>query len=472
MNLLNSRIDLRFRSRGSRGRSPLALLLLSSCMVGPNYMKPALPVVPAYKEAKGWIPATPADGVPKGAWWAMYNDPVLDALEAKVAVNNPTLAADYDSYEEAQQVVREVQGGLFPTLGLTGSATRAGSHVSGPSTSGSVEGSADWTPDIWGKIRRQVQGDQAAAAVSAADLANATLDDQATLAEDYVDLRASDAAIVLYQQTVAADAESLRITQNQVNAGVDTPLDEVTAQAQLDAAEADLTNAGEARAQYEHAIAVLAGHAPAELSIPPGPQIKVAPVIPPGVPSQLLERRPDIAAAERGMAEANAQIGVAVGAFYPDISLSALGGYSGDPVTSLFKASNALWSLGANASQTVFDGGTRSATVQAAQYGYDASVQTYRATVLTAFQQVEDQLVALRVLAKQAQEEQAAVAAAGQEVQIALNEYQAGTVAYTTVVSAQLTLLGDQQAVLAVQQNRLLASISLVEALGGGYRQP
>jgi NodT family efflux transporter outer membrane factor (OMF) lipoprotein len=240
----------------------------------------------------------------------------------------------------------------------------------------------------------------------------------------------------------------------------------------LDAAEADLTNAGEARAQYEHAIAVLAGHAPAELSIPPGPQIKVAPVIPPGVPSQLLERRPDIAAAERGMAEANAQIGVAVGAFYPDISLSALGGYSGDPVTSLFKASNALWSLGANASQTVFDGGTRSATVQAAQYGYDASVQTYRATVLTAFQQVEDQLVALRVLAKQAQEEQAAVAAAGQEVQIALNEYQAGTVAYTTVVSAQLTLLGDQQAVLAVQQNRLLASISLVEALGGGYRQP
>jgi NodT family efflux transporter outer membrane factor (OMF) lipoprotein len=335
-----------------------------------------------------------------------------------------------------------------------------------------VEGSADWTPDIWGKIRRQVQGDQAAAAVSAADLANATLSAQAALASDYVDLRASDAAIGLYQQTVAADAQSLRITQNQVNAGVATPLDEVTAQAQLDAAEADLTSAGEARAQYEHAIAVLAGHTPAELSIPPGPQIKVAPVVPPGVPSQLLERRPDIAAAERGMAEANAQIGVAVGAFYPDISLSALGGYSGDPVTSLFKASNALWSLGANASQTVFDGGTRSATVQAAQYGYDASVQTYRATVLTAFQQVEDQLVALRVLAKQAQEEQAAVAAAGQEVQIALNEYQAGTVAYTTVVSAQLTLLGDQQAVLAVQQNRLLASIGLVEALGGGYRQP
>ncbi len=468
-----SRIDLRFRSRGvQRGGAPLALLLLSSCMVGPNYIKPALQVVPAYKEAKGWIPATPADGVPKGAWWAMYNDPVLDALEAKVAVNNPTLAADYDSYEEAQQLVREVQGGLFPSLGLTGSATRAGSHATGPSTSGSVEGSADWTPDIWGKIRRQVQGDQAAAAVSAADLANATLSAQAALASDYVDLRASDAAIGLYQQTVAADAQSLRITQNQVNAGVATPLDEVTAQAQLDAAEADLTSAGEARAQYEHAIAVLAGHTPAELSIPPGPQIKVAPVVPPGVPSQLLERRPDIAAAERGMAEANAQIGVAVGAFYPDISLSALGGYSGDPVTSLFKASNALWSLGANASQTVFDGGTRSATVQAAQYGYDASVQTYRATVLTAFQQVEDQLVALRVLAKQAQEEQAAVAAAGQEVQIALNEYQAGTVAYTTVVSAQLTLLGDQQAVLAVQQNRLLASIGLVEALGGGYRQP
>jgi NodT family efflux transporter outer membrane factor (OMF) lipoprotein len=443
-------------------------------MVGPDYVKPTLPVPPTFKEATGWVAATPSDDVPKGAWWTVYNDPTLNALAAQVAVNNATLAADYDNYQEALETVKEERGNLFPSLGLTGSATRAGNGAaqSAPSTSGSVEGSADWTPDIWGKIRRQVQGDQAAAAVSAADLANATLSAQATLAADYVDLRASDAAIVLYQQTVAADQESLRITQNQVNAGVATPLDVVTAQAQLDAAQADLTNAGEARAQYEHAIAVLVGHAPSELSIPPGPQIAVVPVPSPGVPSQLLQRRPDIAAAERGMAEANEQIGVAVGAFYPDISLSALGGYSGDPVTSLFKASNALWSLGSSASETLFDGGTRTAAVQAAKFSYNASVQSYRATVLAAFQQVEDELSNTRILAQQAGEEAAAVAAAQQEVQIALNEYQAGTVAYTTVVSAQLTLLGDQQAALAVQQNRLLASIALVEALGGGYAAP
>jgi NodT family efflux transporter outer membrane factor (OMF) lipoprotein len=416
----------------------------------------------------------------------LYNDADLNRLEPLVAVNNQTLAADYAAYQQSTEIVQEIRGSLFPTLGLTGSATRNGSGGSGisqssgsggstvtihngPRNSGTFEGSADWTPDIWGKIRRQVEGDVDAAQVSAADLANATLSAQAALASDYVDLRASDAQINLLQQTVVAYQHSLQITENQANAGVASPLDVITARTQLEGAQAQLINAGVARAQYEHAIAVLVGHAPEELSIPAGRQISVIPAVPVGVPSTLLQRRPDIAAAERAMAEANAQIGIAVGAYYPDLSLSALGGYSADPIGGLFSVSNALWSLGTNASATLFEGGTRSATVQAAIFGYDESIATYRGTVLAAFQQVEDELSGLTILAQQQAVEQAAVDDAARAVQIALNEYQAGTQAYTTVVTAQVTLLSDQETLLAVQQDRLLASISLIQALGGGF---
>jgi NodT family efflux transporter outer membrane factor (OMF) lipoprotein len=309
----------------------------------------------------------------------------------------------------------------------------------------------------------------AAAQVSAADLANATLSEQALLATDYFDLRGADALITLYRQTVAADQRSLQITINQYNAGVAAESDVITARTQLDGAQAALISVGEARAQYEHAIAVLVGHAPAELTIPPGTLTSNVPVPPPGMPSLLLQRRPDIAAAERTMQEENALVGVAVGAYYPDLSLSALGGYSADPIGGLFNVSNALWSLGADATGTLFQGGTRSATVQAAEFAYDESVANYRQTVLTAFQDVENDLSNLRILAQQAQAEQAAVTDAAKAVQIALNEYEAGTVAYTTVATAQLTLLGDQQAALTVQQDRLLASVSLFEDLGGGF---
>jgi NodT family efflux transporter outer membrane factor (OMF) lipoprotein len=246
----------------------------------------------------------------------------------------------------------------------------------------------------------------------------------------------------------------------------------LTARTQLEGAQAQLINEGATRAEYEHAIAVLAGHAPAELTIPPGALMNAIPLVPAGLPSRLLERRPDIAAAERTMAEENAQIGVAVAAFYPDISLSALGGYSADPITGLFSVSNALWSLGTDASETLFEGGTRTATVKAARFGYDESVAAYRQTVLSAFQDVEDDLSNLRILAQQAQVEQQAVSDAARAVQIALNEYEAGTQAYTTVVTAQATLLSDQETALTVQQNRLLASISLIQDLGGGWQQP
>lgn len=450
-------------------------------MVGPDYHRPKLAVPAGYKEAAGWVQAQPSDGLPKGAWWTAFGDPDLNRLEPLVAVNNATLQADYYAYEQSVQIVQEERGGLFPTVGLTGSATRSGEGggsasstrttvSAGPTTSGTFEGTVDWTPDIWGKIRRAVQGDVNAAQATAADLANATLSAQATLASDYVDLRAADSAITLYQQTVAADQHSLQITENQGAAGVAAPSDVLTARTQLEGAQAELINAGEARAQYEHAIAVLVGHAPAELSIPAGAQISGVPVAPVVVPSLLLQRRPDIAAAERSMAQANALVGVAVGAYYPDLSLSALGGYSADPIGGLFSVANSLWSLGASMSATLFEGGTRSAAVAAAQFSYDESVQTYRQTVLTAFQGVEDDLSNLRILAQQAVVEQQAVSDAGQAVQIALNEYEAGTEAYTTVVTAQLTLLSDQQSALAIQQNRLLASVALFEDMGGGFR--
>jgi NodT family efflux transporter outer membrane factor (OMF) lipoprotein len=478
----------------------LPLAMLSGCEIGPDFRAPTAPIPVAYKEAPkpppGWSAASPADGLPKGKWWTLYGDPDLDRLEPLVAVSNQTLIADYDAYEQSVAIVDETRGELFPTIGITGSATRSGSSGgggtgtgisggatgagtatagglginSGPRTSGSFEGSADWTPDIWGKIRRQIEANKAAAQVSAADLANATLSDQATLAADYIDLRESDSLITLLTQTVAAYQRSLQITQNQANAGVATPLDVITAQTQLEGAQAQLVNAGEARAQYEHAIAVLVGHAPADLTIPPGALMTSVPEIPAGIPSTLLQRRPDIAAAERTVAEENALIGVAVGAFYPDLTLSALGGFTADPIGGLFSVSNTLWSLGASATGTLFEGGQRSAAVEAAEFAYDEAVANYRATVLAAFQQVEDNLSDLRILAQQAQLETAAVADSARAVQISLNEYQAGTQAYTTVVTAQATLLANEQTALSVQQNRLLASVALIQALGGGWQ--
>ncbi len=461
------------------GLAPLVLVLaLSGCMVGPDYHRPAAIVPAAYKEApaapKGWKQANPGDAIPKGRWWTIFHDPDLNRLEPLVAVSNQTIAADYAAYEEAREIVAETRGQLFPTIGLTGSATRSGSGGSslgsGPRTSGSFEGSASWVPDIWGTIRRTVEGNIAAAQVSEADLANATLSAQAALGQDYAALRGADQMITLLQQTVTAYGQSLQITENKFNAGVAAPSDVLTARAQLEGAQAQLINEGAIRAQYEHAIALLIGRPPAALSIPPGGLTTLVPEIPAGLPSGLLERRPDIAAAERTMAEENALIGVQIAAFYPSINLSALGGYSADPITGLFSVGNALWSLGVNASETLFAGGARTAAVRAAWFTYQQSVANYRETVLTAFQEVETDLSNLRILAQQAVVEQAAVNDAARALQIALNEYAAGTQDYTTVVTAQSTLLGDQESALTVQQNRLQDSMLLIQDLGGGWQ--
>jgi NodT family efflux transporter outer membrane factor (OMF) lipoprotein len=459
---------------------------LTGCMVGPDYVRPSAPTPVAFKEVAGWKPAQPQDDIDRGAWWSVYNDPILDGLERQVEISNQSLKASYFAYEQASAIVQEAVANLFPTAGITGTGTRSkgggistssGTTISGGSrtssalgsskrTTYSLEGNASWAPDVWGSVRRTIESDVSGAQASAATLANALLSLQATLATDYMDLRAAEELQILLSDTVAQYQRSLQITQNQYEAGTAAKSDVITAQAQVLSTQASLVNVGVQRAQFEHAIAVLIGKPPAEFSIAPGRLAVAVPVAPVDVPSRLLERRPDIAAAERTMQQQNALIGVAVAAYFPDISLSALGGYSGNPI---FAAYNTLWSLAASATQTVFDGGLRGAQVEAARAVYQESVANYRQTVLTAFQGVEDQLAALRILEQQAAVEDEAVKAAKQAVQITINEYRAGTVAYTSVVTAQALLLSDQQSALSVQQSRLVASVALLQDLGGGW---
>jgi NodT family efflux transporter outer membrane factor (OMF) lipoprotein len=453
-------------------------------MVGPDYKRPDAPAAPAFKELAGWKISQPADATDKGAWWSVYHDPELDRLEAMVNLSNQTVKQYEAQYRNAVALVGEARAGLFPTVGLTGGVTRTGGGSSGRSSSTtsvssgsgsrsgtqySISGNVAWDLDVWGRIRRQVESNFAAAQVSAADLANARLSAQATLATDYFDLRAEDALARLLSDTVAAYRRAMQITQNQYRAGTTASTDYVTALAQLQSTEAQLIAVGIQRQQYEHAIAMLTGRPPSEVSIAPAPLAAEVPVMPPGLPSALLERRPDIAGAERAMQEENALIGVQIAAYYPDISLSALGEYAGNPLGQLFNASNQVWSLGAAASETLFSGGLRSSQVAAARATYDASVATYRQTVLTAFQGVEDALSDLRILELQARAEATAVDSTNRALTATLNAYRAGTIVYTSVITEQTLLLADQQTALAIQQSRLVASVALIEALGGGW---
>jgi NodT family efflux transporter outer membrane factor (OMF) lipoprotein len=460
--------------------------VLAGCMVGPDYQRPDAPAPVAFKELAGWKISQPADTVDKGSWWSVYHDRELDRLERMVEVSNQTVKQFEAQYQNAVALVAEARAGLFPTVALSPGVTRNGSGgvngrvsslSSGSSTGGSgrsgtqysLSGTVTWDLDVWGRIRRQVESDVAAAQVSAADLANAKLSAQATLATDYFDLRAEDSLAQLLTDTVAAYRRALRITENQYRAGTSSSIDYVTALALLQSTEAQLVAVGVQRQQFEHAIAVLTGHPPADLTIAPAPLASQVPVLPPGLPSALLERRPDVAAAERAMQQENALIGVQVAAYYPDISLSALGEYAGFPLAQLFNLSNQFWSLGATGTETLFNGGLRPASVAAARATYDASVASYRQTVLTAFQQVEDALSNLRILQQQAKAEAIAVSSSQRAVDATLNAYRAGTVAYTSVITEQTQLLSNQQTALSVQQSRLVASVALIEALGGGW---
>jgi NodT family efflux transporter outer membrane factor (OMF) lipoprotein len=468
-------------------------LVLAGCMVGPDYQRPDAPATSAFKELAGWKISQPADATDRGEWWAVYHDPELDRLERMVEVSNQTVKSFEAQYRAAVALVAEARAGLFPTVGVTAGVTRSGGGGGGSSsarsssaltttgstagfsssrssiTNYSATGNVTWDLDVWGRIRRQVESDSAGAQVSAADLANAKLSAQATLATDYFNLRAEDALERLLAETVANDRRALDIVQNQYRSGTISNIDVVTAQAQLESTQAQLAGVGVQRQQFEHAIAVLTGHPPSDLTIAPATLAANVPILPPGLPSSLLERRPDIASAERTMQQQNALIGVQTAAFYPDISLSVLLDYAGSPLGQLFNASNRFWSLAASGSETLFDGGLRTATVAAARANYENSVALYRQTVLTAFQQVEDALSNLRILENQARAEAIAVRATQRAVDLTLNTYRAGTVPYTSVITEQGLLLSDQQAALTIQQNRLLASVALIQALGGGW---
>jgi NodT family efflux transporter outer membrane factor (OMF) lipoprotein len=454
-------------------------LLLGGCMVGPDYHRPQVSVPIQYKEMPGWTAANPAAEAPKGDWWTGFNDPLLNELEPMVSVSNQTVRADYANYQAALAEVQVARSALFPTIGISGSGSKqrsaagnAGSgveHLSPVSTSGSLEGNVSWAPDLWGKVRRTVEENKATAQASEATLANATLSEQTALATAVIELRVTDANIDLLQKTVAADQEYLRVVANQDKAGTIPPSDAITARTQLENAQSSLIALGVARAQYAHAIAVLVGKNPEELDIPHSTALPTLPSVPTGVPSTLLQRRPDIAVAERQMAAQNAAIGIAVAAYYPNFSLTAADGFAQSPLAGLLHIANHVWSLGADASETLFDGGERHGEVAAAKATYEATVANYRGTVLSAFKNVEDDLSGLKILAQQADVLDSAVRDATRGADIAFNEYQAGTVDYTTAALAQTTQLSTQESALNVQQQRLLDAVSLIGDLGGGW---
>jgi len=464
----------------SKPLAAAAALLLGGCMVGPDYHRPQVSVPATFHELPGWTQAEPAAAGPKGAWWTGFNDPLLDELEPQVVVSNQTVAQDYANYQQALAEVKIARASLFPTIGVTGSATRQRSatgtsssssfgNIQRVNNSGSLEGNVSWEPDLWGSVRRTIEQNSATAQASEATLANATLSEQIALANAVIQLRTSDANIDLLKQTVQAFQHFLNVVADQDKFGTIPPSDVVTARTQLETAQASLIALGIARAQDAHAIAVLVGKNPEDLDIPHSTAMPTLPTIPVGVPSTLLQRRPDIATAERQMAAENAAIGVAVAAYYPTISLSALDGFTQSPLGGLLHVANYVWSLGGSATETIFDGGLRSGEVAAAKAAYQAAVANYRGTVLTAFEDVENDLSGLRILAEQSDALDAAVRDATRGAEIAFNEYQAGTVDYTTVATAQTTQLSNQQTALNVQESRLLDAASLIGDLGGGW---
>ncbi|MBI3706972.1 MAG: efflux transporter outer membrane subunit [Proteobacteria bacterium] len=461
--------------------SAAVLAALSACTVGPDYKRPDVATPIVYKEVEGWKLSEPRDWADRGAWWSVYSDPLLDGLERQIEISNQNLRAAEAAFREASAVVRAARASYFPAVSLDASAQRAalgprnGSSGSRAVSTGRTQNQYDlstgasWIPDAWGRIRRTVESDEASAQASAADLASARLSAQATLATAYFQLRIDDEIKRLLDAAVDAYATSLEIARNRYAAGTAARSDVVSAEAQLETTRAQAIGVGVQRAQLEHSIAVLIGKPPAEFAIEPALLAIAIPAIPPGMPSTLLERRPDIAAAERRMAAANAQIGVAEAAFFPDLTLSASYGFSSSLLSSLVQASNRVWSIGPQLAVTLFDAGARTARVEGARATYDQTVAGYRQTVLTGFQQIEDALAALRILAQQAEVEERAVRAAREAEQLVLNQYKAGTVAYTSVLTAQTTALSSEQNALGTLQSRFAASVALIEALGGGW---
>lgn len=446
------------------------LLFLSACAVGPDYQRPSVDVPATYKEASGdWQQAKPQDELDRGVWWSIYKDSVLDDLEKQVDISNQNLKAAEAAYREASAITDETRASLFPSLSLNSTVGGQRGDMPTPTASNALYGAATWTPDVWGRIRRNVESDEANAEASAADLASARLSMQATLAMNYFDLRAQDELRRLLDAMADADKTALQILQRQYDTGTGSITDVLAAQTQLENVQAQAINAGVKRAQLEHAIAVLIGKAPADFSLPPKEFTDYVPEIPVGVPSTLLERRPDIAASERMMMSANAQVGVATAAWFPNLTLSASSGFASMALSKLLQASGGFWSVGPALAETIFDAGAREDRIEQKRAAYDQSVAKYRQTVLTAFQQVEDNLAALRILTEQKKVQQSSLAHARTVQELMMHHYMAGLKPYNDVLMAQTSRLTGEQALLAVRQSRLDASVALIQALGGGW---
>jgi len=452
-------------------------LLAAGCAVGPDYQRPATPDTTSFRQAQDWISAAPADMLDRGPWWRLFNDPVLNELAARVEVSNQNVAIAVASYAQARALVREQRANLFPLVSINGGASRSrsGGNIS-TGTSGRVGNSyqlgigGSWEPDVWGRLGRAADSASAGAQASAADLASAKLSAQGELAANYFSLRQTDAQKLLLASTLEGYRRAVEITQNRYTAGIVAKTDVLQAQTQLANAQADNAGLVRQRAQLEHAIAVLVGEAPGNFSLPPVAWQSSVPDIPVGVPSTLLQRRPDIAAAERRVASANEQIGIAQSAYYPSISLSASAGSNASRIGDLFSAPSRVWSLGLSAAQLIFDAGSTSARVDGATAAHEQAVARYRQTVLVAFQDVEDQLAATRVLQVQQELRRQASEAADQVEQQVLNRYRSGQVGYTEVITAQATALNARRALVQAMADRQTTAVALIQALGGGWQ--
>ena len=455
-------------------------VIFTGCALGPDYVKPSAPVPQAYKLAQDWKLVDPKDSLPKGAWWEIYNDSVLNELMKKVGVGNQNIIAAEAQYRQAKALVSSAQAGLFPSLSLEAASGR-GSSTSNKFQSAGL--SASWEPDFWGGIRRSVEANKAVAQASAASLETALLSTRSTLAQSYFQLRIIDVQKQMYEDTVEAYKRSLKITENQFKMGVASKLELSEAQTQLQSTEALAIDINVTRAQLEHAIAVLVGETPSNFSIAPekiafsgetnayissvGTVLSNLPVVPLGLPAELLERRPDIANAERLMNAANAKIGVARAAFFPTPLISASTGYQSSVLPNLISAPNKVWAIGPSAALAVFDGGARIAAADQAGAAYDQSVANYRQVVLSAFQNVEDNLIAVKLLESEIAKQTQAVSSARTATRISLNQYKAGIVNYLTVVTNQVTQLNNERILMTLQNRQITAHISLITALGG-----
>jgi NodT family efflux transporter outer membrane factor (OMF) lipoprotein len=467
----------------------ITTLLLTGCMVGPKYHVPpatATAPPPAYKESPtqfqdtdGWKVAQPQDAMLHGKWWEIYNDPELNTLEEKLNIDNQNIKEFFENFMEARALIAEARSQLYPTVGTSPAYSRSrsssnlgtsGTANPGHETSlGSLPASVSWEPDLWGKVRNTIHEQQYNAQLSAADLENEKLTEQASLAEFFFEIRGQDALQKLLNDTVVADQKALDLANARYETGVDDRISVVEAQATLQTVQSQAINLGVARAQFEHAIAVLVGANPSQFSIPIKPLLTNSPPVPVGMPSALLERRPDIAGAERKMAADNAQIGIAYAAYYPALSLGASGGFESSSFKHLFDWPSRFWSIGPTVSETIYDGGLRRATVNQFISTYNADVASYRQTVLTAFQQVEDNLASVRILSQQILKQEQAVKFSDEALTLETARYQTGVDPYLDVVTAQTTLLNNQQTLATLHVQEMTASVQLIEALGGGW---